>query len=59
MSDKYANEKRELVEKLEREKDDILKREESKYDAKVSQLKNANDKMSKQLNILDEVQDNF
>jgi hypothetical protein len=32
LSDKYDREKRELIIRVEREKEDILKREELKYD---------------------------
>lgn len=43
LSDKYDREKRELIIRVEREKEDILKREELKYDQKVSQMKALND----------------
>lgn len=35
LSDKYDREKRELIMRLEKEKEDSLRREEQKYDAKI------------------------
>jgi len=43
LSDKYDREKRELVLRLEKEKDDALKREEHKYELKLNSIKSLND----------------
>ena len=43
LGDKYDKEKRELVARLEKEKSEILKREEHKFETKVSSLKAIND----------------
>lgn len=43
IGDKYDKEKRELIIRMEREKEDYLKREESKYKLKINSLKALND----------------
>jgi hypothetical protein len=43
LSDKYDKEKRELIVRLEREKEDALRREESKYEVKINSIKALND----------------
>lgn len=43
LSDKYDREKRELIVRLEKEKEEILKREEQKFDLKLNSLKALND----------------
>ena len=43
LSDKYDREKRELIVRLEREKEDALKREDAKYEAKINSIKALND----------------
>ena len=43
LSDKYDREKRELIVRLEKEKEDTLRREEQKYDLKLNSLKALND----------------
>ena len=43
MSDKYDKEKRELILRMEKDKEDCLKREESKYELKINSLKSLND----------------
>ncbi len=59
LGDKYDREKRELISRLEKEKEDHLRREEHKFDSKVSSLKAINDQMSKKLITLDETQEDF
>lgn len=59
MGDKYDREKRELMLRLEKEKDEMLRREEQKFDSKVNSLKAINDQMSKKLITLDETQEDF
>jgi hypothetical protein len=39
LSEKYDNEKRELISRLEKERDETLKREESKFEAKFNAIK--------------------
>ncbi len=43
LSDKYDREKRELIIRLEKERDDALRREEQKFDAKIQSIKALND----------------
>ena len=43
LGDKYDREKRELVARQEKEKSEILKREEHKFETKVNSLKAIND----------------
>lgn len=43
LSDKYDKEKRELVIRLEKEKDDFFRREENKFDQKLSHLRQVNE----------------
>ena len=59
LGDKYDREKRELVIRLEKDKEDSLKREEQKYESKVHSLKSINEQMSKRLIDLDETQEDF
>ena len=49
LSDKYDREKRELNTRLEREKEDSIKRELQKFEQKVNSLKSINDQMGKKL----------
>lgn len=46
-----------MVTRLEKEKSEVLRREETKFEAKVSSLKAINDKISKKLVTLDETQE--
>jgi len=59
LGEKYDREKRELVSRLEKEKAELLKREEHKFDTKVNSLKAINDQISKKLVVLDETQEDF
>lgn len=59
LGDKYDREKREMMLRLEKEKDEMLRREEHKFDSKVNSLKAINDQMSKKLITLDETQEDF
>ena len=59
LGDKYDREKRELVIRLEKDKEDSLKREEQKYESKVHSLKSINEQISKRLIDLDETQEDF
>ena len=43
LSDKYDREKRELIIRLEKEKEDTFKREEQKYELKINSIKALND----------------
>ena len=43
LSDKYDREKRELILRLEKEKEDALKREEAKFEVKLNSIKALND----------------
>lgn len=45
--------------RLEKEKDEMMRREEHKFDSKVNSLKAINDQMSKKLITLDETQEDF
>ena len=45
--------------RLEKEKDEMLRREEQKFDSKVNSLKAINDQMSKKLINLEETQEDF
>ena len=46
MSDKYDREKRELIMRLEKEKEEVMKKEEQKYEHKFNSLKSINDQMN-------------
>jgi hypothetical protein len=45
--------------RLEKEKEELLKREEHKFETKVNSLKAINDQISKKLVTLDETQEDF
>ena len=59
LSDKYDKEKRELIFRLEKEKDDALKREEAKYEVKVNSIKALNEQLNNKLGSLHETEDDF
>lgn len=59
LGDKYDREKRELVIRLEKDKDDSIKIYEQKYESKVHSLKSINEQMSKKLIDLDETQEDL
>eukprot|EP00347_Sterkiella_histriomuscorum_P008368 403345367 len=59
LSDKYDKEKRELIFRLEKEKDDALKREEAKYEVKVNSIKALNEQLNSKLGTLHETEDDF
>ena len=43
LSDKYDREKREMILRLEKEKEDTLRREEQKHELKLNSIKALND----------------
>lgn len=43
LSDKYDREKRELIMRMDKEKEDMLRREEQKHEMKINSLKSLND----------------
>ena len=43
LSDKYDREKREMIQRLEKEKEDTLRREEQKHELKLNSIKALND----------------
>jgi hypothetical protein len=47
------------MQRLDKEKEELLRREEHKFDSKVNSLKAINDQMSKKLITLDETQEDF
>lgn len=59
LSDKYDREKRELILRLEKEREDCLKREESKYDLKINSLKQLNDQLNSKLGMLNDTEEDF
>ena len=59
IGDKYDREKREMMVRMEKEKEELMRREEQKFDNKVNSLKVINEQMSKKLVTLDETQEDF
>jgi len=49
VSDKFDRERRELIQKLDKEKDECVKREESKWEVKVRSLKALNEQLNNKL----------
>lgn len=46
LSDKYEKEKRDLILRLEKDKEEILKRDEYKYELKINSLKSLNEQLN-------------
>ena len=59
LSDKYDREKRELILRIEKDKEDSLRREEQKFDLKLNSLKALNDQLNNKLGTLNETEDDF
>ncbi len=59
LSDKYDREKREMIQRLEKEKDDALRREEQKHEVKLNSIKALNDQLNAKLAALSETEDDF
>jgi hypothetical protein len=54
VSDKYDREKRELLLRLEKDRDEALRRMEAKYEGKLQSLKSLNESMGRKLTKFDE-----
>lgn len=59
LSDKYDREKREMIQRLEKEKEDTLRREEQKHELKLNSIKALNDQLNAKLAALSETEDDF
>ena len=57
LGDKNDREKREMVVRHDKEREDILKREGHKYESKVNSLKSINEQMAKKMLSFDELQE--
>ena len=59
LSDKYDKEKREMIMRMEREKDELQRKEEQKYEYKINSLKSINDQLNMKLGTLNEAEDDY
>lgn len=54
LSSKYDNEKRELIKRLDLEKDEMLRREQHRQEVKITSLKAINEQLNERLNSVGE-----
>jgi hypothetical protein len=59
LSDKYDKEKRELIMRLDKDREEVLKREEQKFDLKLNSIKALNDQLNSKLLNLNETEEDF
>lgn len=59
LSDKYDKEKREMIMRMEREKEDLQRKEEQKHEYKLNSLKSINDQLNMKLGTLNEAEDDY
>ena len=59
LSDKYDREKRDLIMRLEKEKEEILKKEEQKYESRIRDIKQVNTQINQKLTTLQGTEEDF